>query len=523
MAIHVLEYLEQSSRQYPDKTALVDTEGTLTYREVEERAKAVGMAVCQKNSAMRQPVMVFCDRDAASLIGFLGTVYSGNFYVPVDIHMPKARIALFFESLHPEVVICRQKDEALAREMGAGCEIFLYEEIMEKLAQEPKEEKEKKALVLAERRRQMLDTDPLYLIFTSGSTGTPKGVIKSHRSVLAFIEQFLPVAGIGPEDVLGGQAPFDFDVSAKDIYSTLAAGATLVILPKTYFSFPKKLMDCLAEYKVTTLIWAVSALGIVANHRALDYKVPDTIKRVLFSGEVLPISHLNYWRKYLPETMFVNLYAPTEVTGNCTYYVVDREFKEGENLPLGKPFPNIDVMVLNEQGQKISRGQTGEIYVRGAFLSMGYYENDERTKMAFVQNPIQKAYPELVYRTGDLARLDESGEYYFLTREDFQIKHNGHRIELGEIETAAYKIEEMEQCACVYLKEKSKIILFAAGKDLDNRKVFLGLKDQIPKYMFPTKIVILPEMPMSKNLKIDRQKLLSMAEQMDSERKARQK
>ena len=271
-------------------------------------------------------------------------------------------------------------------------------------------------------------------------------------------------------------------------------------------------MDCLCEHKVTTLIWAVSALGIVANHKAFGYKVPDTIKRVLFSGEVLPIPHLNYWKEALPETMFVNLYAPTEVTGNCTYYIVDRDFKEGEYLPLGKTFPNIDVLVLNEEGKRVEKGQKGEIYVRGAFLSMGYYDNEERTKGAFVQNPLQTFYPELVYKTGDLALRDEKGEYYFLSREDFQIKHNGHRIELGEIETAAYAIPGMESCACVYLKEKKKIILFAKGSDLDQKKIFLGLKTQIPKYMFPTKIVMLEEMPMSKNFKIDRQKLLHMAE-----------
>lgn len=526
MAIHVLEYLEHSSNRYPGKTALIDIEGSLTYRELEERAKAIGIAVCQASDRTRQPIMVFCDRDTASLVSFLGAAYSGNFYVPVDVHMPKARIALFFESLHPEIVICREKDRKLADEMGSGCQILVYEDIVKKLEEKKPgeqgvdtqmQEKVRDETLLRKRREQMIDTDPLYLIFTSGSTGNPKGVIKSQRSVLAFIEQFLKISGIEAEDVLGGQAPFDFDVSAKDIYSTLAAGATMVILPKTYFSFPKKLMDCLVEHKVTTLIWAVSALSIVANHRALDYKVPDTIKRILFSGEVLPIPHLNYWKEHLPDTMFVNLYAPTEVTGNCTYYIVDRDFEEGETLPLGKSFPNVDVMVLDQEGKKIQPGQTGEIYVRGAFLSMGYYDNEERTKGVFLQNPMQNYYPELVYKTGDLALRDENGEYRFLTREDFQIKHNGHRIELGEIETAAYKIEGMESCACVYLKDKHKILLYAKGENLDNKKVFLGLKDQIPKYMFPTKIVILDEMPMNKNLKIDRQRLVHMAE--DGEKK----
>ena len=503
MAIHVLEYLENSCDKFPDKIALTDIEGTLTYRQWKEQAMAIGSAVARKSGETRQPVMVFTDRNISSLVSFLGTVYSGNFYVPVDVNMPTARIEVFFETLKPKFLICLSKDLELAKQVGTGCEIMIFEEMIKEQVDE---------VLLSQIRNQMIDTDPLYLIFTSGSTGTPKGVIKSQRSLISFIEQFVEMAGITSSDILGGQAPFDFDVSAKDIYATLSTGASLVILPKQYFSFPKKLMDCLCEHKVTTLIWAVSALGIVANHKAFGYKVPDTIKRVLFSGEVLPIPHLNYWKEALPETMFVNLYAPTEVTGNCTYYIVDRDFKEGEYLPLGKTFPNIDVLVLNEEGKRVEKGQKGEIYVRGAFLSMGYYDNEERTKGAFVQNPHQTFYPELVYKTGDLALRDEKGEYYFLSREDFQIKHNGHRIELGEIETAAYAIPGMESCACVYLKEKKKIILFAKGSDLDQKKIFLGLKTQIPKYMFPTKIVMLEEMPMSKNFKIDRQKLLHMAE-----------
>ena len=510
MAIHVLEYLENSCRVEPKKPAFIDIEGSLSYEEVRDRAKAIGTKIGKTFSRLRQPVMVFSDRDVASLVSFLGVVYSGNFYVPVDVHMPKARIALFIETIQPAFVICQRKEEALAKELAGDCRILLYEEAVEEEVQEE---------MLLERRKEIIDTDPLYLIFTSGSTGTPKGVIKSQRSVLAFMEQFLKITGIESADVLGGQAPFDFDVSAKDIYATLAAGATLVILPKIYFSFPKKLMDCLITYKVTTLIWAVSALSIVANHQAFRYRVPDTIKRVLFSGEVLPIAHLNYWRQYLPDTVFTNLYAPTEVTGNCTYYIVDRDFQEDETLPLGEPFPNVEVMVLDEQGHRIKPGQTGEIYVRGAFLSMGYYDNEERTKGAFLQNPMQNFYPELVYKTGDLAVRDDRGEYRFLSREDFQIKHNGHRIELGEIETAAYGIEGIDSCACVYVKEKKKIYLFAKGKEMDQKKVFLGLKERIPKYMFPNKIVILEEMPMSKNMKLDRQKLLFLAKEIEQEKR----
>ncbi len=163
-------------------------------------------------------------------------------------------------------------------------------------------------------------------IFTSGSTGRPKGVVVSHRSVIDFMEYFTELFSITAQDVIGNQAPFDFDVSVKDIYATLKAGATMEILPKQLFSFPAKLLDYLCERRVTTAIWAVSALCIISTLNGFSYRVPTHLNKILFSGEVMPVSHLNIWREHLPDALFVNLYGPTEITCNCTYYIVDKTF-----------------------------------------------------------------------------------------------------------------------------------------------------------------------------------------------------
>lgn len=287
-------------------------------------------------------------------------------------------------------------------------------------------------------RELAADTDPLYAIFTSGSTGVPKGVAVCHRSVLDFIPQFTALMGIEEEDVLGNQAPFDFDVSVKDIYSALYSGATVHIIPRAYFSFPTKLMDYLCERRVTTLVWAVSAMCFVSTMRGFDYRVPADVRKVIFSGEVMPVKHLNIWRTFLPRAKYFNVYGPTEITCNCTYYAIERSFSEEEILPIGRPFPNERVFLLDEEDHLVTApGALGELCVSGTALALGYYNDPERTAQVFVQNPLHHRYPETIYRTGDLARYDQDGNLVYVSRKDFQIKHMGHRIELGEIDARA--------------------------------------------------------------------------------------
>lgn len=174
--------------------------------------------------------------------------------------------------------------------------------------------------LLARRRADAIDIDPLYINFTSGSTGTPKGVAVCHRSVIDFIGSFTSIFGITQDDVLANQAPFDFDVSVKDVYGGLATGATVQMIPREFFSVPVNLMDFLVEREVTVCTWAVSAMCFVSMMGGFDYRVPTTIREVIFSGEPMPPKQLAVWRAALPDATFVNVYGPTEVTCNCTYH-----------------------------------------------------------------------------------------------------------------------------------------------------------------------------------------------------------
>ncbi|MCI6850479.1 MAG: AMP-binding protein, partial [Clostridiales bacterium] len=292
---NVLDYLEQSRAAYPQKCAVIDEREQLTYDQLYRKSRRIGTALC-KWVSQGQPVGVYLDKCADALCVFLGTVYAGGFYSVLNPELPKARLAQIAGVLSPRVIVTRQENAAAAAEIFPDFSIVTVEQLMQS---EPDEAR------LTNVRRRAVDTDPLYVNFTSGSTGTPKGIVVAHRSVLDFIGCFTELFGITGEDVIANQAPFDFDVSVKDIYSALSTGATLLIVPRHLFSAPAALIDFLCEHRATTMIWAVSALCLITTFHALDYRVPETVNKVLFSGEVMPAKALADLRRHLPDAMYV--------------------------------------------------------------------------------------------------------------------------------------------------------------------------------------------------------------------------
>lgn len=492
----VMDYLDEAAAEFPEKVAFADDNTSITYNELLNTSKSIATYLAKQEQIGRgNPVVVFIDRSIFSIVSFFGVAYSGNFYVPVDRLMPTKRIELIFETLKPAAVIGIESDQKIMNEIQYRGNLLIYNEISKGEADKT---------FLAEIRGRVIDTDPLYSIFTSGSTGIPKGVLVSHRSVIDLIDEFKETFVFSPDCIFGNQAPFDFDVSVKDIYSTIKNAATMYVVPKVHFSFPGKLIAYLKERKINTIIWATSALRIVANLKALDKDIPDCLKTIMFSGEVMPNKVLNYWRRYLPDVTYVNLYGPTEITCNCTYYKVSREYKDEEVLPIGIAFKNTDILLLNEQNERANTGEVGEICVRGSSLALGYYNNPEKTKEAFCQNPLNTAYPELIYRTGDLGYYNEENELMFVSRKDHQIKHMGHRIELGEIEVAINALSFIDAACCIYDSDEEKIVLFYQAKEQCDRELLVTLGKSLPKYMFPNKLMYFEALPLNKNAKIDR-------------------
>ncbi len=502
MQKNILEYLEHTKDVCPDKIAFSTGKESMSFSELYTSARAVG-GFLAANGFNAEPIAVIMDKHPKTLAAFFGIIYAGCFYVCIDEKMPEARMSAIVEKLSPRAVICDVKNQKTAAALNIE-NLFLYDTLAECAVGE----KEIKALDIV--RCEQSSTDPIYVVFTSGSTGTPKGVVACHRSVIDYTETLCEALEFTAETVFANQTPLYFDAPLKEIMPTLKLGATTYFVPKMLFSFPVKLIEYLDQYRINTICWVVSALVQISSLGALENHVPKYITKVAFGSELFPKKDYDLWRRALPEAEFFNLYGPTEATGMSCWWKADRELAEGEPIPIGRPFDNTQILLLDEEGRA---AEQGEICIKGTCLTMGYYNDSEKTAAVFVQNPLNTAYPELVYKTGDIGRRNERGELVFVCRKDSQIKHMGHRIELGEIESAALKCDGAARACCVYDSVGKRIVLYYVGEG-DEKAIDGVLREYLPRYMLPSITKKLTALPSTANGKIDRKGLREMAEKL---------
>ncbi len=506
---NVLEWLEKSATEYNNKTIYIDSENEITFGEVLHKSQAIGTALIQllsdgTNQGVQQgsvikPVAVISGRNVKTPMAYLGVVYSGRAYAPLDAKLPIVRLQKILTTLQPAAIVVDAENAAVVEQITnkeeALAQIPTYR--LEELEQTTPDRDKLQCV-----RRTMVTTDPLYIIFTSGSTGNPKGVITSHESLMCYINAYSSIMGITKDDRFGNQAPLDYIAAIRDIYLPLKHGASTFIIPKEYFMEPANLFTCLNQNQVTSIGWSVSALTVPASLGAFEELQLNTLNKVCFSGSVMPCKYLKIWQEHLPEALFVNQYGPTEATASCTYYVVDHKVEEDEVLPIGGSYENYKVFLLTDENQEPQQGEEGEICVAGPILALGYYNDVERTAASFIQNPLNSLYQETIYKTGDIGCFTEDGTLWFKGRKDRQIKHMGHRVELDEVEYAANQVNGVDETCCIYKKEKEALFLFYSGS-ADKKEVILELRKVLPGFMVPRKVKQLDVLPKLANGKID--------------------
>ncbi len=501
----VTDYLEKTAEKWPERVAVTDEAGQMTFGQMQTEMTAVGAALAASGLSS-SPVMLWMGRDARSIAAAQGVALSGRPYAPVDISLPKRRLRYMIEVLQPSAVIAA-KDQAAEAEaliltvpLESKPKLLVYEDM---IAGRIEKESVNALRSAAERR---LPTDPVCILFTSGSTGKPKGVAVSHELICRQIEDSTEIFGLDETQVRAGQVPLYFTMAAyDDVYSVLATGGRLLLLSAAQIMFPKKLMRLMRQQGVNTLFWVPSMMRLAVDAGALELppeELPE-LRFVSFAGEPMPPATLASWRGRFPDAAFVNRFGATEL-GLVTYAFMGAE---QQVIPMGKCVSGQDILLLDDHDRKVEApGEMGEICMRG-LMALGYWRERELTERAFTRNPLQEAYPERMYRTGDLAYFSEDGELIYVSRRDDQIKHRGYRIELGDIETAAAEIPGI-RAACVYDRNRDEIVLFYAG-NVRPKALLAELSPLLPRYMWPARLEQIEELPYTGSGKIDRQILKS--------------
>jgi amino acid adenylation domain-containing protein len=498
MRYNILDYFQETTNKYGDKTAVIEGDNFISFEILNIKSKILASTILNNSNFKNNPIAVFLPKSINSVIANIAITYSSNIYMHLDIKNPKERILNIINLIKPPVIITNSIYFNDLVDFSNICKIINIDEINFT-------EKNETGFLL-KRFNDVIDTDPYCIINTSGSTGTPKGVVLNHKSFIDFLEVSKSVFNFSDNEIIGSLSPVVFDIWSYELCMMMACGSTIVILPSDLAAFPVKIINILEDKQISFIFWVPTIMVNIANMNLLDKVNLSSLKIIWFAGEVFPTKQFNYWKRKLPHSLFANLYGPIEITLDCTYFIVNREIPDDKPLPIGIPYKNTDILILNDKNELVMDGDEGELCVRGTSLAMGYYNDKEKTEQSFIQNPLNNSYPEIIYKTGDIVSINEFGEIEFKGRKDSLIKHLGYRIELGEIEhILVNKLKLVKNACAVYEMQKKEIVLFyESSNEILNSEFRQKLLTVIPKYMMPNKFERFNELPRNTNGKIDR-------------------
>jgi amino acid adenylation domain-containing protein len=501
MKKNLIEYFEKTSKIYPDRIAVTSGDKSIDFKQLRLNARSLAMHLLTMkfSSEANRPIAVFLQKDISSITSDLAIIYSGNFYMNLDIKLPKLRILNIIKQIKPALIITDNNNLHKLKEINDYCDILNIDELDIEISISND--------IIESRLDKLIDTDPLCIINTSGSTGTPKGVVLNHRSFIDFTEWAINTLKIGDAEIIGSLSPLVFDIYSFELCMLMSKGSSIVIIPDSLAAFPAAILNVLNDNEVTFIFWVPTIMVNIANLDLFKKIKLKKLKTIWFAGEVFPTKQFNYWRASLTSAMFVNLYGPIEITLDCTYYIVDRLLEDDEPIPIGFPCRNTDILILNENNKLAQLNELGELCVRGSSLAMGYYNDPVKTSEVFVQNPLNNSYPEIIYKTGDIVYKNNKNELIFKGRKDSLVKHLGYRIEMSEIEHGVINTLKIVENACVvYDHKRGRIVLYYESSiEIPVQNIINKISSLFPRYMIPNIFNRMSELPRNVNGKIDRQ------------------
>ena len=512
----------RARERFPDRPALEFDGAVRSYRELHEEAARIAATLAEHAPAEEGPVLtaVFGHRSTTAFAGILGALLRGTGYVPINPAFPPERSRAMLErsgcrALVLDATALRVLDAVLEGQQDGLVLLFPDEpEVAEIAARFPQHVVLGRAdLAPAEglRASEPEPDDIAYLLFTSGSTGQPKGVMVAHRNVVAFVDAMVDRYGVDENDRFSQLFDLTFDLSVFDMFVAWERGACLCVPTQKQKMMPGSYVG---DARLTVWFSVPSTAVVLSKLRKLDEGAYPGLRLGLFCGEALPCDLLEAFGRAAPRAILENLYGPTELTIACTLYRFDPERSPAEAelglVPIGSPYPGMEVRVVDESLAEVAPGETGELLMTGPQLTLGYWQDAEKTAAAFVTLP--GGDPRTFYRTGDRVRRPvDDAPLVYLGRVDNQIKIQGYRVELGEIEAILREAAGVDVAIAIGWPLNPSgadgVVAFLGATELDLDGVKRVCRERLPAYMLPRDFHLVDEFPLNANGKVDRKAL----------------
>ncbi len=491
--IHQL--IEAQVEQTPDAVALSFENKRLTYAELNAKANQLAHYLIERGVGPEVLIGICIERSLEMVIGLLGILKAGGAYVPLDPNYPEERLAFMLDDIAPIVVLTQAK--FIGRDFGRAQTLSLdsdWTTIETYSAVNPKPDIRPENLA--------------YCIYTSGSTGRPKGAGVPHQGILNRLQWMQAEYRLDAGDKVLQKTPYNFDVSVWEFFWPLMTGARLVVAAPELHKDSQGLIELIRREGITTIHFVPSMLQAFVE--TPDVEQCGSLKRVICSGEALPADLVQRFQQKLP-TELHNLYGPTEASVDVSYWACPEEWREAA-IPIGRPIANIRLYILDRSLNPVPTGTHGELHIAGIGLGRGYQNRPALTAEKFIPDPFGAAGSRM-YKTGDLVRHRSDGNIDYLGRIDHQVKIRGLRIELGEIEAQLIQQSAVKEAVVIAREDQpgdKRLVAYLIEErlgtlQLDELKV--QLKQILPDYMVPSAFVVLEQMPVSTNGKLDRNKL----------------
>jgi amino acid adenylation domain-containing protein len=516
MSLH--RYLDEAAPKRPEHIAVEEPGvGKITYRDLHELTERLRDRLVAMGVKPGDRVGLYMKKSVDAVASMFGVLKTGAAHVPVDPTAPAARNAFIHNDCAVKAVIVEKRLEGPYREelqkLGAVPPMLVLDGTGAGLSLRAALDREQQRSPAPAAKTVEPEPDALsYILYTSGSTGKPKGVMLTHRSAKAFVDWCSDVFQPRPDDRFSNHAPFHFDISVLDLYTSLKHGTTLVLVSEEAGKDPLVLAKLIADTKITIWYSAPSILSMLAQYGNLPSYDYSSLRMILFAGEVFPIVHLRALQKLIPHPRYFNLYGPTE-TNVCTYFECPRVTPDDrtEPFPIGKPCEHYEGILIDADGKLVPKGAEGELCMAGPGVMAGYWNRPELNEKCFHVHDGKKWY-----KTGDICIEEPSGDYKYISRRDRMVKKRGYRVELGEIEVALYKHPDVLEAAVIALadeKEGVKIRAHLSAKG-EKKLSIIAMKQfcsaNLPMYMVPDVFRFHPVLPKTSTDKVDYQKLKTL-------------